>query len=213
MSDIKHIGAMTVGIIGEGLMNRNEKIKELLKLYWAFFKIGAFTFGGGYAMLPMLEKEVVEKHKWASMEDLMDYFAISQCTPGVIAVNTATFVGHKEKGISGSIVATLGVISPSVVIISIIALFLDMVSESPMVKHAFGGIGIAVCAILIQAIIKVGKAGLVDKFTWIIGILAFILSFRFAIPTIPIIVVAGIAGVLYKKISRKKEKGQGGNEI
>ena len=189
-----------------------KKIKELLKLYWAFFRIGAFTFGGGYAMLPMLEKEVVEKHKWAKMEDLMDYFAISQCTPGVIAVNTATFVGHKEKGIVGSIVATLGVISPSIVIISVIALFLDMVSENPIVKHAFAGIGVAVCAILIQAVIKMGKAGLVDKLTWIIGILAFILSFRFDIPTIPIIVAAGIFGVIYKKISRKKEKGQGGEE-
>ncbi len=189
-----------------------KRMKELLKLYWAFFRIGAFTFGGGYAMLPMLEKEVVEKHKWAKMEELMDYFAIGQCTPGVIAVNTATFVGHKEKGIIGSIFATVGVISPSVAIISTIALVLDMISQNPIVKHAFGGIGVAVCAILIQAVIKMGKAGLVDKFTWIIGVLAFVLAFRFDLPTIPIIIAAGIAGVLYKKISRKKEKGQGGKQ-
>ena len=186
-----------------------KKIKELLNLYWAFFRIGAFTFGGGYAMLPMLEKEVVEKHKWAKMEDLMDYFAIGPCTPGVIAVNTATFVGYKENKVPGSIAATLGVISPSIVIISAIALVLDVISQNPIVEHAFNGIGVAVCAILIQAVIKMGKAGLVDRFTWIIGLLAFASAFFFDIPTIPIIVCAGALGVLYKRTFRKKEKGQG----
>lgn len=186
---------------GTRLMN---KFKELLKLYFAFFRIGAFTFGGGYAMLPMLEKEIVDRHKWATMEEIMDYFAIGQCTPGVIAVNTATFVGYKNRGILGGIVATLGVITPSVLIISIIALVLETVYQNPIVQHAFAGIGVAVCAILIQAVIKTIKSGLVDAFTWIIGISAFLLSLFFDLSTILIIVAAGVAGIMYKRFGRKR---------
>ena len=95
-------------------------MKELLKLFLAFAKIGAVTFGGGYAMLPILQRDIVAKHKWATEDELLDYFAIGQCTPGVIAVNTATFVGYKNKGILGGIFATLGVVFPSIVIITII---------------------------------------------------------------------------------------------
>ena len=121
-------------------------IKELWKLYTAFFKIGILTFGGGYAMLPMIEREVVTKNKWATMEEVMDYFAISQCTPGVIAVNSATFIGYKNKGVLGGIVATLGVITPSIIIISIIASVLQTFYDNKYVKSAFQGIGVAVCA-------------------------------------------------------------------
>lgn len=181
-------------------------LKELLHLYFAFFRIGAFTFGGGYAMLPMLEKEIVQKYKWATMEEIMDYFAIGQCTPGIIAVNTATFVGYKNKGIIGGIVATLGVITPSVIIISAIASLLTAVSGHPVVQHAFNGIGIAVCAILIQAVFKVSKSALADRFTWIIGIAAMLLSFVFDISTIIIVIVAGISGMFYKSILKKNNK-------
>ena len=152
-------------------------MKTLWELFSSFFRIGAFTFGGGYAMLPMLEKEIVEKYKWVTTEELMDYFAISQCTPGVIAVNTATFVGYKQGGVVGGIVATLGVITPSIIIISLLALVLGKIYEIQAVKHAFAGIGIAVCAVLVQAVIKLGKAGLVDKITWIICVTAFVLAF------------------------------------
>ncbi len=182
-------------------------LKELLNLFFAFFRIGAFTFGGGYAMLPMLEKEIVEKYKWATLEEILDYFAIGQCTPGVIAVNTATFVGYKNKGIIGGIVATLGVITPSLIIISIIATILSAIYENPVVKHAFSGIGVAVCAILIQAVIKMGKSGLVDKVTWIIGICAFLFSLLFDISTIIIIIAAGIFAVFYKFFKRRSEGG------
>ena len=182
------------------------KIKELLKLYAAFFRIGAFTFGGGYAMLPMLEKEIVEKYKWATMEELMDYFAIGQCTPGVIAVNTATFIGHKKMGVIGGIVATLGVITPSIIIISLIALVLDAVSKNSVVQHAFAGIGVAVCAVLIQAVTKIGKAGLVDKTTWVIGIGAFLMTAVFEISTILIIILAGVVGVICKRLKTKANK-------
>ncbi len=184
-------------------------IKELINLFFAFFRIGAFTFGGGYAMLPMLEKEIVEKYKWATLEEILDYFAIGQCTPGIIAVNTATFVGYKNKGIVGGIVATLGVITPSLIIISIIATILSAIYENPIVQHAFSGIGVAVCAILIQAIIKMGKSGLVDKLTWIIGIGAFLLSLIFDISTIIIIILAGVIGVVYKAIIRQRAEKEG----
>lgn len=183
------------------------KFSELLKLYWVFFKMGAFTFGGGYAMLPMLEKEIVEKNKWGTMEDIMDYFAISQCTPGVIAVNTATFIGYKRQGVLGGIVATFGVISPSIVIISLIALVLEKVYQNPIANHAFAGIGVAVCAVLVQAVVKIGKAGLIDKMTWVIGISAFLVAFLLDVPTIAIIVLAGIIGMIFKKLSRRN----GGN--
>ncbi len=181
-------------------------IKELLRLYFAFFRIGAFTFGGGYAMLPMIEKEVVNKYKWASMEEIMDYFAIGQCTPGIIAVNTATFIGYKNKGIWGGILATLGVVTPSLIIISLIATILGEISDLPIVVHAFSGIGVAVCAILIQAVLKLAKAGCSDVFTYIVAIASFILSFVFDIPTVLIIVVAGVSGIVYGKVMRKRRE-------
>ena len=156
-------------------------------------------------MLPMLEKEVVEKYKWATMEELMDYFAIGQCTPGVIAVNTATFVGHKKFGIIGGIVATLGVIAPSVIIISLIASVLSVIYENPIVQHAFNGISVAVCAILIQAIIKIGKAGISDWFTFVIAAIAFVLSLIFDISSIIIVIFAGAAAVVYKAV--RKDRG------
>ncbi len=182
------------------------KFRELLNLYWAFFRIGAFTFGGGYAMLPILEKEIVEKYKWATLEEIMDYFAIGQCTPGVIAVNTATFVGYKNRGVLGGITATLGVVSPSIVIISLIALVLESVYKNPIAQHAFAGIGVAVCAVLIQAVAKIGKSGLIDKVTWIIGIAAFLLAFFLKASTIVIIIAAGIAGVVCRMFWRRKDK-------
>lgn len=178
-------------------------IKELWTLYVAFFKMGILTFGGGYAMLPMIEREIVDKHKWATMEEVMDYYAISQCTPGVIAVNVATFIGHKTKGIPGGIIATIGVITPSVILISLVASLLQTFYENRFVKAAFQGIGVAVCAILVQAVLKIGKAGLVDKFTWILAVASFLAAWLFDISTIVIIVVAGILGIAYKIIGEK----------
>ncbi len=187
-------------------------IKELWELYSAFFKMGILTFGGGYAMLPMIEREVVEKHKWATMEEIMDYYAISQCTPGVIAVNVATFVGRKNKGIPGGIVATIGVITPSVILISLIATLLQTFYENKFVKAAFQGIGVAVCAILVQAVLKICKAGLVDKFTWGLAAVCFMAAWIFNISTILIIVVAGAIGIAYRVVCEKNDKNRGGAE-
>ena len=122
-------------------------MKELINLFWAFCKIGGLTFGGGYAMLPMLQKEVVENNKWATEKELLDYYAVGQATPGIIAVNTATFVGYKQKGIIGAAIATWGVVFPSLVIIMTIAGFIDNFSDLNIVEHAFSGIRIAVCVL------------------------------------------------------------------
>lgn len=179
-------------------------MKDLFKLFFAFFRIGAFTFGGGYAMLPMLEKEVVDKYKWATMDEIMDYFAIGQCTPGIIAVNTATFIGYKQKKIPGGIIATLGVVTPSVIIISLIATILHGISDNPIVQHAFAGIGVAVCAILFQAIIKLAKSGIKDVFTLILALAALGLSLFFKVSPIIIVILAGASGILYKSALAKK---------
>ena len=178
-------------------------LKELWALYAAFFKIGILTFGGGYAMLPMIEREVVDKHKWATLDEVMDYFAISQCTPGVIAVNSATFIGYKTKGIIGGIAATLGVITPSIIIISLIATVLSTFYENRYVKAAFQGIGVAVCAVLVQAVLKIGKAGVKDLFSAILALAAFAVALFFGVSSILIIVSSGILGILYLTIKEK----------
>ena len=186
--------------------------KELWALFVAFFKIGLLTFGGGYAMLPMIEKEVVERHKWATLDEVMDYFAISQCTPGVIAVNSATFIGYKTKGILGGIVATLGVITPSIIIITLIATVLNSFYDNKYVKAAFQGIGVAVCAVLVQAVWKIGKSGIVDVFSGILAAAAFFVSVFADISPIFIIVPAGILGAVYRAIGEKRNAGNGGAE-
>lgn len=117
----------------------------LADLFLTFAKVGVMTFGGGYAMLPILQREVVETKGWVTEEELMDYFAIGQCTPGVIAVNTATFVGQKTKGILGGIIATIGVVFPSLIIISLLAGVIEAFSHLTIVQHAFGGIRVCVC--------------------------------------------------------------------
>ena len=129
-------------------------MREIINLFLAFAKIGAVTFGGGYAMLPILQRDIVKKHGWATDEELMDYFAIGQCTPGIIAVNTATFIGYKQKGVLGGIFATLGVIFPSIVIISVIAAFITNYADLPVVRYAFNGIRVCVCILILNAVLK-----------------------------------------------------------
>ena len=131
-------------------------------LFWTFAKIGVCTFGGCYAMLSILQRELVEKRHWASEEELSDYFAIGQCTPGIIAVNTATFVGHKLKGPVGGVVATLGVVFPCLVIIMLIAAFLQNFAQLPVVIHAFNGVRACVCALILSSVLKLRKSTVVD---------------------------------------------------
>ena len=133
---------------------------ELLRMFLTFAKIGVMTFGGGYAMLPILQREIVEKQKWATDAELTDYFAIGQCTPGIIAVNTATFIGRKHKGVLGGIVATLGVVFPSLVIITLIAAFLTNFADIPLVRNALAGVNACVVALIASSVIKLGRSTL-----------------------------------------------------
>ena len=133
-------------------------MKELFDLFWTFCKIGALTFGGGYAMLPLIQREIVENKKWSTEKEILDYYAVGQCTPGVIAVNTATFIGYKLKGIIGGIIATLGVVFPSLIIILIIAAFLQNFADLAIVQSAFAGIRVAVVALIITTVVKLLKS-------------------------------------------------------
>ena len=181
-------------------------MKELIDLYLTFARIGGFTFGGGYAMLPMLQKEIVEGRHWATEDELMDYYAIGQCTPGIIAVNTATFVGFKVRGIIGGIVATLGVISPSVVIITIIAAFLKNFAEYAVVKNAFAGIRVCVVALILQAVIKLGKKSVKDLWTAIIFAVILIMALFLPIDSYILVLGAGVLGVLFSQIKTVTSK-------
>ncbi len=183
-------------------------MKELFNLFKSFFMIGAFTFGGGYAMLPMLEKEVVSKHKWATMEEISNYFAIGQCTPGVIAVNTATFIGYKQKKNIGGVVATLGVVTPSILIILVLSGILEYIFEYPIVRSAFAGISVAVCALLVQALWKLAKSGIKDVYTAIIAIISAVVSVFLKLSPIIVVLVVAIVTICYKAVLKKVEGGK-----
>ena len=180
-------------------------MREIINLFLAFAKIGAVTFGGGYAMLPILQRDIVKKHGWATDEELMDYFAIGQCTPGIIAVNTETFIGYKQKGVLGGIFATLGVIFPSIVIISVIAAFITNYADLPVVRYAFNGIRVCVCILILNAVLKLSKSSLVDKWTSGIFAVVFILSMFFNISAAILVLAAGLAGYIIKRFSAKEE--------
>ena len=177
-----------------------------LDLFLTFARIGGLTFGGGYAMLPMLQKEVVESRHWATEEELMDYYAIGQCTPGIIAVNTATFVGRKVKGDLGGIVATLGVVAHSLVIITVIAAFLQNFAEYAVVKDAFAGIRVCVCVLILNAVIKLWKKSVVDKPTLVICLAVLIGSVFLDLSPILFVVLAGIAGAVIKSVQAKNSQ-------
>ena len=182
-------------------------MKTLIQMFLIFARIGGFTFGGGYAMLPMLQKEVVEKYKWATNDELLDYYAIGQCTPGVIAVNTATFIGYKLKGIPGAIFATLGVVTPSVIIIGIIAAFVSNFRDLEVVQWAFSGIRAAVVALILSASIKIGKKSIVDIFTVLIFIAVTVLSFFTDLSPVVFVITAAVCGLVIKLSKEKKAKG------
>ena len=183
-----------------------------LDLFLTFARVGVCTFGGGYAMLPILQREIVEKKKWATEAELTDYFAIGQCTPGVIAVNTATVVGQKQKSIPGGIVATLGLVFPSIVIILVIAAFLQSFADLPVVIHAFAGVRACVCALILSSVLKLRKSSLVDGPTAVIFAVVLVLAvignfiafdgntplgalLNFLLSPVVLVVAAGVAGL------------------
>lgn len=179
-------------------------MKELYTLFVTFAKIGLFTFGGGMAMLPMLQKEIVDVHNWATEDELMDYYAIGQCTPGIIAVNTATFVGYKKKGITGGICATAGMVFPSFVIICIIAGFLQNFSNIEFVQQAFSAIRVVVGVLILNSVIKLAKSAVINKLCFIIALLSFLASVILTPSPIIIVVIGGILGVIFPSFGKKK---------
>ena len=179
-------------------------MKLLLELFLIFAKMGAVTFGGGYAMLPILQREIVENKHWGSEEELMDYYALGQVTPGMIAVNVATFIGCKLKGFWGGVFATLGVITPSMIIITVIALFLTQFEENPYVIHAFAGIRIAVCALVLQNVWKMAKKGVVDRATGVILLVTFFAVAFFGVSPVVMVIIAAAAGILINVARGKK---------
>ena len=174
-------------------------LKDLWELFIAFAKIGVMTFGGGMAMLPMLQRELIDNRHWTTEEEIMDYFAIGQCTPGIIAVNTATFVGQKRRSDLGGIVATLGVVFPSLVIIIILAHAITSVSHLVWVKNAFAGIRACVAVQIINAVVKLGRKSVVDKRTLAIFVLVFGAGVITSISPVWFVVLAAAAGVLLKQ--------------
>ena len=169
-------------------------MKKLIQLYVSWFKMGLFTFGGGYAMLPMIQKEVIEKYHWATEDEVMDYYAIGQCTPGVIAVNTSTFIGYYQAGIPGAIAATLGVVTPSIIIISIIAGLITNFSSLAIVRM-----------LMINAVLKLGKGNIKNKIGFLIFAVALIFAMFTKVSTVLLVIGAGIAGVIFSRIGWLKK--------
>lgn len=178
-------------------------MKNLFDLFLTFAKVGVLTFGGGYAMLPILQREVVENNTWVTEEELTDYFAIGQCTPGVIAVNTATFIGKKLYGIPGGIAATLGVVFPSLIIITVIAALISNFADIPAVAHVFAGIRVCVCVLILNAVVKLWKKTVVDKRTLVIFLAVFVLSVFLDASPVVFVIAAGVAGVVIKSLEVK----------
>ena len=180
-------------------------LKEMLSLFLTFAKVGVMTFGGGYAMLPILQREVVENKGWATDEELTDYFAIGQCTPGVIAVNTATFIGQKRAGIAGGIVATLGVVFPSLLIILALAGVITSFSHLTWVQHAFAGIRVCVCVLIFNAVLKLWKSAVKDVWGLLIFLAVLAASLLTSLSPVWYVLAAGVAGVLIQNLKGAKK--------
>ncbi len=181
-------------------------VKKLLSLFLTFAKIGSITFGGGLTMLPLLTREIVEKRKWATEEQLLDYYAVGQCTPGIIAVNTATFIGYYQAGVLGGIFATIGMVTPSIIIIVAVAALLQQFMEYQIVASALMGIRAVVCALLSHTVITLARKSLVDVVTVVLFILGLILCFVFDITPIIIVIIGGVLGVVIGKIKEVRNK-------
>ena len=181
-------------------------MKTLIILFTTFAKIGLFTFGGGYAMLPIIAREVADKRNWTTHEELLNFYAVAQCTPGIISVNTATFIGAKQKGVMGAIFSTLGIILPSVVIITLIAVFLNNFGDNQTLQNAFAGIRIAACAMIAVSVLKLAKQAISGIVTATAAVTAFALVAFLGISPVIIAPAAGIVGVVYALLTLKRNK-------
>lgn len=181
------------------------KIGQLTELYLAFVKIGVFTFGGGLAMMPIMQRELIERRGWITDEELIDYFAIGQSTPGIIAVNVATFVGYKRLGVFGGIIGTLGVVTPSWVIIMLLAGAISSVDKYPLAQKALKGINVAVAALLTSVIVKFSKKTIKNIWNALLMLLAFVLIYFFKVQSVWIILTSIIIGCLLTLYRQKKQ--------
>ncbi|MCI6646059.1 MAG: chromate transporter [Oscillospiraceae bacterium] len=181
-------------------------MNQYLDLFLTFARVGVMTFGGGYAMLPILEREVVDGKGWATSEELMDYYAVGQCTPGVIAVNTATFIGQKQAGNLGGIVATLGIVFPSLVIITAIAGVLTNFSHLAVVQNAFAGIRVCVCVLVFNAVVKLWKNAVVDKWSLLLFLAVFLLSLLLDVSPVIFVIITAAAGILLTVLGVRKHE-------
>lgn len=181
-----------------------KKSRQLGDLFFTFARIGAVTFGGGYSMLPFLQREVVERKKWATEDEILNYYAIGQCAPGIISVNTATFIGNKVSGIAGGIFAALGVVFPSLVIITLIAAFLTHFTDIEWIAHAFSGIRVCVCVLIFNAVIKLFKKSLVDIPTVCLFALILIFILLTNISPVIVILISALCGIAIQIIREKR---------
>lgn len=184
-----------------------DKIKNNIyfQLYFTYFRIGLFTIGGGYAMLPMLRREVVEKYGWATDEEMLDYYALGQSTPGIIAINVSTFIGYKRAGILGGIFATLGMVTPSWIIIISIAKFFDAFSDNQYVISAFTGIRVVVVVLILNAVIKMGKKSIKNALGFVIMLAAFSALVFLSVSPVYVVITAGILGVIINTIKEARK--------
>lgn len=179
-------------------------MKKYLNIFGLFFKIGLFTFGGGYAMMPLFRRELVKKREYISDDELVDLYAISQCTPGIIAVNVATFVGYKVYGIMGGIISTLGMISPSIIVISLIASFMKLFMEHQVFEHAFNGIRVCVVALLLNIVYGLFRKSVKNKFAFSVFIISLVLLFKFNLSPIFIVILSAFSGFISNNYQNKK---------
>ena len=181
-------------------------MKALLELFISFAYVGTFTFGGGYSMLPMFKRELVERRGWLTDLEMTDFFSVSQCLPGIIAGNTAVFVGYKKKGVAGGIVATLGVAFPSIVIMLVIAAFVSNFADIPAVRRAFAGVCVCVFVQIFNTIIKLWKQAIVDKTAIVIFVVVFLVAVFTSLPVAILVVASGLAGVLVTSVRKRSAR-------
>lgn len=192
-------------------MSKLEKVKNnlFLQLFWTFFKLGLFTIGGGMAMIPLIQDIVVDKKKWMTEEEAVDCIAVSQGLPGVIAINMATYIGQTKKGILGAIVATIGVILPSFIIIILVIKVLAGIGDNRYVNGALAGIKAAATGLIAYSAYKVGRQVLKGPFQWILALLSFVAIAAFSVNAVWAIVAGILAGLVYTAVKEKKS-GNGG---
>ena len=176
----------------------------LSELFFSFFKIGAFTFGGGYAMIPLIERETVEKKKWVQSSDILDIIAIAESTPGPISVNAATFIGYRTAGVLGAIAATFGLILPSFVIIFLVSSILARFENAKVVQYAFRGVRAGVLALVLKAFLSMSKKLPKKIFSIAVAVLAFVAVAVFNISVLLILVLCAVAGLIHMAVTLRR---------